>query len=173
MKKIKKIKKYLLLFTLAFIYIVNSQAQISSTLGIKSLDKPFSQKYVCVLYNSENKVIGALNKDLKVVSFDENHINTYDTFYLEPLLNNSLNLSNINGIVTRNGNGLKYTKQADYEKAFKRKANPTPGDPYIISDQKVRNVYYFTITDKGKESGYIGLEKPMMNEAKLRLYIVK
>ncbi|MEN8123478.1 MAG: hypothetical protein ABFS35_24290, partial [Bacteroidota bacterium] len=88
-------------------------------------------------------------------------------------LNNSLLLKNIEGYVTRNGSVLKYRSEEDFKKAFEQKENAAPGDPYVIKDQSVRNAFYFRITDKGKESGYIALEKPMKREAKLRLYIVK
>ena len=167
-------KKYFLLLALIFAGLTSSHAQITKVLGITGVDDLYEREFVCVFYNKENKAIGALNSNLGITAFNENKINTYAKFKLARALDNSLLLKNKKGYVARKSQGQLIYKSEDYfKKAFERKKDAPPGDPYVIKDRKVRNVFYFKVTDKGKESGYISLDKPMKSEAKLRLYIVK
>jgi hypothetical protein len=167
-------KKTFLLLALALIAFTSSHAQLTKVLGITGVEDLNLREFVCVLYNKENKAIGVLNENLGLSPFDENKIGTYARFSLSSRAYNSLLLKNEKGFVTRNGNGqLAYKSEDDYKKAFERKENATAGEPYVIKDQKVREVFFLRITDKGKDSGYISLEKPMKSEAKLRLYIVQ
>ena len=166
-------KKTFLLLAIILIAFTSSQAQLTKVLGMTGVEDLNLREFVCVLYNKDNKAIGVLNENLGLNPFDENKIGTYAKFELTTKLYNSLLLKNSKGFVTRNGSGLKYRSEEDYKKAFERSANATAGEPYIIKDQAVRNAFYLRISDQGKESGYITLEKPMKSEAKLRLYIVQ
>ncbi len=166
-------KKYFLLLALIFASLTSSHAQIKKALGQSMVDNLYARKFVCVFYNKENKAIGVLNKNLTIEPFYENKIGTYAKFELTTKLYNSLLLKNEKGYVTRSGAGLRYKSEDFHKKAFERKKDAPPGDPYVIKNKTVRNGFYFNITDMGKESGYISLDKPMKSEAKLRLYIVE
>jgi len=167
-------KKYFLLLAIVLIAFTSSHAQLTKALGMTGVEDLNLRKFVCVFYNKENKAIGVLNKDLGINPFDENKIGTYAKFSLSSRVNNSLLLKNEKGFVTRKSSGqLTYKSEKNYKKAFERSANATAGEPYVIKDPKVREAFSLRISDKGKESGYITLEKPMKSEAKLRLYIVE
>ena len=166
-------KKYLVILALAFASITNSQAQLTSVMGMTGVEDLFARKFVCVLYKPDNTVMGVLNSKLQLVPFDENKIDTYYRFNLETKVNNSLLLSSDKGYVVRTQGNIRFVPESDYKKSFERKEDPAAGVVYKIGDDSVREKYYFRITDKGKESGYITLEKPMMYKAKLRLYMVE
>lgn len=167
-------KRIILLAIVAVCCFAGSNAQVTKALGLYMVENTYSLEYVCVLYNDDGKPYGALKENngaFSVEAFSEDKIEQYTKFSLANLLDNSLNLTvALEKYVVRNGSGLTIKTEKQREAAFETQGEGV--ERTYIKPQSDRDVFYFTIVDKGKETGFIELEKPILGKKKMRLYIV-